>query len=102
MALFGKGYHDTIIQDIVNELGGLTKGAAYHHFKSKEEIVQALSTRILFENNFFDKVKGYSNLNGLQKIQKILVIIQSNTERTYPSAQSISLLENPRILAAML
>ena len=29
-----KGYDNTTIQDIVNELGGLTKGAIYHHFKS--------------------------------------------------------------------
>ena len=38
-----KGYDNTTIQDIVNELGGLTKGAIYHHFKSKEEIIDALS-----------------------------------------------------------
>ena len=31
-----KGYDNTTIQDIVNELGGLTKGDMYHHFKSKE------------------------------------------------------------------
>ena len=30
-----KGYENTTIQDIVGELGGLTKGAVYHHFKSK-------------------------------------------------------------------
>ena len=32
-----KGYENTTIQDIVGELGGLTKGAVYHHFKSKED-----------------------------------------------------------------
>ena len=26
-----KGYDNTTIQDIVDELGGLTKGAVYHH-----------------------------------------------------------------------
>lgn len=30
-----KGYENTTIQDIVNELGGLTKGAIYHHFRTK-------------------------------------------------------------------
>ena len=34
-----KGYEQTTIQDIVDNLGGLTKGAVYHHFKSKEEII---------------------------------------------------------------
>jgi len=42
-----KGYDDTTIQDIVNNLGGLTKGAVYHHFKSKEEIAQVLSNQML-------------------------------------------------------
>ena len=33
-----KGYNQTSIQDIVDHLGSLSKGAIYHHFKSKEEI----------------------------------------------------------------
>ena len=53
-----KGYENTTIQDIVNELGGLTKGAVYHHFKSKEEIMDAVSDRMFFENNPFEAVKG--------------------------------------------
>ena len=28
-----KGYEHTSIQDIINNLGGLSKGAIYHHFK---------------------------------------------------------------------
>ena len=46
-----KGYDNTTIQDIVNELGGLTKGAIYHHFKSKEEIIDALGEKLFFDNN---------------------------------------------------
>ena len=33
-----QGYEGTSIQDIVDRLDGMTKGAVYHHFKSKEEI----------------------------------------------------------------
>ena len=40
-----KGYEQTTIQDITDNLGGLTKGAIYHHFKSKEEIIDAVSDR---------------------------------------------------------
>ena len=36
-----KGYEHTSIQDIINQLGGLSKGAIYHHFKSKEDILIA-------------------------------------------------------------
>ena len=52
-----KGYDNTTIQDIVNELGGLTKGAIYHHFKSKEEIMDALSEKMFTSNNPFEAVK---------------------------------------------
>ncbi len=31
-----QGYEGTSIQDIVDRLDGMTKGAVYHHFKSKE------------------------------------------------------------------
>ena len=52
-----KGYDHTTIQDIVDELGGLTKGAVYHHFRSKEEILDAVSDRMFFANNPFESVK---------------------------------------------
>jgi AcrR family transcriptional regulator len=39
-----KGYERTTMQDIVNELG-MSKGAIFHHFKSKEEIADAVINR---------------------------------------------------------
>ena len=62
-----KGYDNTTIQDIVDELDGLTKGAIYHHFKSKEEIMDALGDKMFFNNNPFEKVKQRTDLNGLEK-----------------------------------
>lgn len=41
-----KGYEHTTIQDIVNALGDLSKGAIYHHFKSKEEIIEAVGEQL--------------------------------------------------------
>lgn len=52
-----KGYDNTTIQDIVDELGGLTKGAIYHHFKSKEDIMNSLGEKMFFDNNPFSEVK---------------------------------------------
>ena len=34
-----KGYERTSIQDIIDNLGGLSKGAIYHHFRSKEDFL---------------------------------------------------------------
>lgn len=41
-----KGYDNTTIQDIIDELGGLTKGAIYHHFSSKQDILDAVIERL--------------------------------------------------------
>lgn len=40
-----QGYENTTIPDIVSALGDLTKGAVYHHFKSKEDIMDAIIER---------------------------------------------------------
>lgn len=95
-----KGYDNTTIQDIVNELGGLTKGAIYHHFKSKEEIMHALGDKMFFENNPFEAIKKRTDLNSLEKIRELLVLNQSDSERMKLNVQSIPILKNPRILAA--
>ena len=57
-----KGYDNTTIQNIVDELGGLTKGAVYHHFKSKEEIMDALSAKMFSNHNPFEAVKKRTDL----------------------------------------
>lgn len=97
-----KGYDNTTIQDIVDELGGLTKGAVYHHFKSKEEIMDAVGDRMFFENNPFEAVKGRADLSGLQKLREAIRINQSDANRTSLTIQSIPLVRNPRVLVEMI
>ncbi len=97
-----KGYDGTTIQDIVQELGGLTKGAIYHHFKSKEDIMEALSDKMFLENNPFEEVKKRNDLNGLQKMKLAILLNQSDKERGELSKQAIPILKNPRILAGMI
>ena len=96
-----KGYEHTTIQDIVDGLGGLTKGAVYHHFKSKEEILDAVSDRMFLANNPFEAVKGRSDLNGLQKLREAIRINQSDSARTSMTAQSVPLTYSPRVLMGM-
>ena len=97
-----KGYENTTIQDIVSELGGLTKGAVYHHFKSKEEIMDAVGDRMFFENNPFEAVRGRTDLNGLQKLREVIRLNQSDGARTSVTVQSIPLTRNPRVLVGMI
>lgn len=47
-----KGYERTTIQDILDELEDLSKGAIYHHFKNKEAMLHAL---IDSTNDFFPR-----------------------------------------------
>lgn len=94
-----KGYDAATMQDIM-EKSGLSKGAIYHHFKSKEEIMQALGDRMFFENNPFDAVEKRTDLNGLQKIKELLKINGSDTERNQLNMQAIPILKDPHILMA--
>ena len=96
-----KGYEQTTIQDIVDALGGLTKGAVYHHFKSKEEILDAVGDRMFFANNPFEAVKGRTDLNGLEKLREVIRLNQSDSARTQMTIQSIPLARNPRVLVEM-
>ena len=96
-----KGYDNTTIQDIVDGLGGLTKGAIYHHFKSKEEIIEALGDKLFFDNNPFVTVQKQKNLNGLQKMREVIKLNHIDIDRTELGKQSIPLLKNPRLLAEL-
>ena len=97
-----KGYENTTIQDIVDALGDLTKGAIYHHFKSKEEILDAVSDKMFFENNPFEAVMDRTDLNGLQKLQEAIRLNQSDENRVNLTIQSIPITQNPRILVGMI
>ena len=97
-----KGYDNTTIQDIVDELGGLTKGAVYHHFKSKEEIMDAVGDRMFFANNPFEAVKKRSDLSGLEKLREVIRLNNAGEQRTELTLQSVPVAKNPRLLAEML
>lgn len=67
-----KGYEHTSIQDIIGQLGGLSKGAIYHHFKSKEEILMAVTDRITAESNqMLAVIRDRSDLEGKEKLKTI-------------------------------
>ncbi|MDE7194693.1 MAG: TetR/AcrR family transcriptional regulator [Oscillospiraceae bacterium] len=96
-----KGYDVATMQDIMEKCG-LSKGAIYHHFKSKEEILQALGDRMFFENNPFDAIEKRTDLNGLQKIKELLKVNGSDTKRNQLNVQAIPILTDPHILMTAL
>ena len=67
-----KGYEHTSIQDIIEHLGGLSKGAIYHHFKCKEDILVAVSDRMTAESNqMLGAIRDRRDLNGREKLKTI-------------------------------
>ena len=67
-----KGYEHTSIQDIIDRLGGLSKGAIYHHFKSKEDILVAVTDRMTAESNrMLADIRDRTDLDGKEKLRTI-------------------------------
>ena len=97
-----KGYEATTIQDIVDELGGLTKGAVYHHFKSKADIMNALGDRLFLERDPFLAVAGRKDLNGLEKLREVIRLHEADAEQQQLGREALPMLKNPRVLAEML
>lgn len=98
-----KGYENTSIQDILDELKDLSKGAIYHHFKSKEALFDAIASKE-GENNikFFNEIKNDNRLNGVEKLKKfIMSSALSETTKKIVKA-SPNLLDNPKFLAIQL
>ena len=63
-----KGYDNTSIQDIVNALG-MSKGAIYHHFKSKEELYTGVINDYYSRGQWFENIINDPSKNGLQKLK---------------------------------
>lgn len=94
-----KGYDDTSLQDIINETK-LSKGAIYHHFGSKEEILKAIFHRLGNENaEIFAKIRDDSRLSGIEKLRKIFQTAVFHSNQSVLLTVSPCLLNNPRFLA---
>lgn len=67
-----KGYEHTSVQDIIDQLGGLSKGAIYHHFKSKEDILIALTERMTAQSDqMLRELRDRSDLSGMEKLRML-------------------------------
>ncbi|WHY67100.1 TetR/AcrR family transcriptional regulator [Neobacillus sp. SuZ13] len=97
-----KGWEETTIQDIVDDLGDLTRGAFYHHFKSKEDIIQAVLNRLATENDPFKRSKNISGLNGLEKLRMAFLLSFENIGQLEAVKTIPTILNNPKLIAKQL
>ena len=97
LALFNeKGSEKTTIQDIVNALD-MSKGAIYHHFKSKDEIIEALSERCYHGDAQMELLRNASDKTGIEKLRAIIYRQIQNEEKKQIDTISINLWKNPKI-----
>ena len=98
-----KGYEHTSIQDIIDHLGGLSKGAIYHHFKSKEDILVAVTDRMTAESNqMLADIRDRTDLCGREKLRTIFKSsinrpVQNDIFTVAPDFHN-----NPRLLFSLL
>lgn len=81
-----KGYDHTTIQDITDALG-MSKGAVYHHFKSKEAILDRIYDQYYAESGLHAAALDAPGLSGLEKLRKLL-LLELTDQGSCPSTRS--------------
>lgn len=97
-----KGYENTTVQDIIDNLGGLTKGAVYHHFSSKKDILLAVMTSIYAENHLlsdWEKVVKDESLNGKEKIKKMFALSLTDPDEMRFASMKVDYKKSPELLS---
>ncbi|MGL5435355.1 MAG: TetR/AcrR family transcriptional regulator [Lachnospiraceae bacterium] len=99
-----KGYEHTSIQDIVENLGGLSKGAIYHHFKSKDEILIAVMDQLyeVHDSEWVELRRDNTKINGRERLKKMLEASLYSNRQTEVFQMAPDLLKNPQMLVLQL
>jgi len=98
-----KGYEHTSIQDIIDGLGGLTKGAIYHHFKSKEAILSAVLSRAYAgKGERMEAILSDRSLSGREKLVRSLYDSLADPEQELLFQTAPDLMKDPHLLAELL
>ncbi len=97
-----RGYEQTSMQNIIDGLGGLTKGAVYHHFSSKEEIFLAAMDRVMAPGaERLRKIRDAEGMTGREKIRAMFDNGARGVDSAFFSQADPELdpMRNPRMLA---
>lgn len=98
-----KSYEKTTILDIVDAMNA-SRGAFYHHFKSKEEVLWAMLERkeISDWDNYFENLLADNTLNGIEKLRKIFtrsIELSFSGEDAHLTTSLLSLMNDPKMLS---
>jgi AcrR family transcriptional regulator len=99
-----KGFEKTSMQDIVEALG-MSKGAIFHHFNTKEEIFKAVMerqhdymTQVMYKQ-WLSETEGFSGKEKLKYFVEKNITDKSNLEISRAAAAVMS---SPHIVMAMM
>ena len=81
-----KGWENVNVEDVVKEVG-VTRGAFYHYFKSREDLIIAVTDRMFYDNNHFLMASKETSLNALQKLR---LAIKLNLSENLKSSEMIN------------
>lgn len=93
-----KGYENTSIKDIYAEVNG-SFGMFYHHFKSKEEVLEEVNKKMLARR--FEPIKSIiidRDLSGIEKLRKVLSLAIISAKQKITNYSSNSYQKNPQLL----
>ncbi|MCL2228856.1 MAG: TetR/AcrR family transcriptional regulator [Firmicutes bacterium] len=68
-----KGWDKVNIEDVVKSLG-VTRGAFYHYFNSREDLIYACIDKVFSDNNPFIDISKRQELNALEKMRLMVKI----------------------------
>jgi len=99
-----KGAPNTTVQDILDNLDGLSKGAIYHHFKNKEELETAVYEYIDYDGNgrIREKIVEIGqdgDLNAIEKLVQILLAAAGDPYESEFRRMAPDIKKNPRFLS---
>lgn len=97
-----KGYENTTVQDIIDSLGGLTKGAVYHHFSSKKEILLAVMTDLYADNHLLEQwadVLKRNDINGKEKIKTMFIYSLCDPDEVKFASMKVDYKKTPELLS---
>ena len=97
-----KGYEQTSIQDILDATG-LSKGGLYHHFKSKDEIMNAVADKLYAgATESMWVIARRKDLTGLEKLRMIFQASMYSSAQEELFSAAPDMLNNPQLLVLYL
>ena len=97
-----KGYEQTSIQDILDATG-LSKGGLYHHFKSKDEIMNAVADKLYAgATESMWVIARRKDLTGLEKLRMIFQTSMYSSAQEELFSAAPDMMNNPQLLVLYL